>query len=163
MAQAVILMGIQASGKSSFWLERYRNTHVRINLDMLHTRSREAALLDFCIKFNQSFVVDNTNPSLEDRARYIVPARKAGFGVEGFYFQSRVADCLARNATRMGLELVPEGAVRGCAGRMVLPDLSEGFDHLWYVSLLPGAGFMVGEWDPAYGKSLVTAASRGGL
>ena len=32
--EAVIFIGIQASGKSTFFKERFFNTHVRINLEM---------------------------------------------------------------------------------------------------------------------------------
>jgi predicted kinase len=38
--QLVILIGIQGSGKSSFFKERFVDTHIRINLDMLKTRRR---------------------------------------------------------------------------------------------------------------------------
>ena len=54
-------MGIQGAGKSTFFKERFFDTHVRINLDMLKTRHREAILLDACIRAKQRFVVDNTN------------------------------------------------------------------------------------------------------
>ncbi|MBL8896636.1 MAG: ATP-binding protein, partial [Planctomycetes bacterium] len=32
--EAVLLIGIPASGKSSFYAERFASTHLRINLDM---------------------------------------------------------------------------------------------------------------------------------
>jgi hypothetical protein len=37
--EAVILTGIQAAGKSTFYQERFSGTHVRINLDMLNPSS----------------------------------------------------------------------------------------------------------------------------
>ncbi|MBN1315005.1 MAG: hypothetical protein JXA42_06040 [Anaerolineales bacterium] len=37
--QAVIFIGIQATGKSTFFKERFFNTHVRISLDLLKTRN----------------------------------------------------------------------------------------------------------------------------
>lgn len=83
-AEAVIFMGIQAVGKSSFYKERFFRTHVRINLDMLKTRRREQALVGACLEVGQSFVVDNTNPTIEDRARYISVAREAGFVISGY-------------------------------------------------------------------------------
>jgi predicted kinase len=43
--EAVILIGIQGSGKSTFCRERFFNTHIRINLDMLKTRHRERYLV----------------------------------------------------------------------------------------------------------------------
>ena len=57
---AVILIGIQASGKTTFYRERYFDTHVRLSLDMLKTRRREELLLEACITARQAFVVDNT-------------------------------------------------------------------------------------------------------
>jgi hypothetical protein len=59
--QAIVFSDIQASGKSTFFKEHFADTHVRINLDMLHTRHREALLLGACIEARQPLVVDNTN------------------------------------------------------------------------------------------------------
>jgi predicted kinase len=33
--EAVIFIGLQAAGKSTFYLRRFFRTHVRINMDML--------------------------------------------------------------------------------------------------------------------------------
>jgi predicted kinase len=41
--EAVIFVGIQASGKSTFYCQRFFATHMRISLDMLRTRRRERA------------------------------------------------------------------------------------------------------------------------
>ncbi len=144
--EAVIFVGIQAAGKSSFYKERFFNTHLRINLDMLKTRHRERVLLRACIDLQQPFVVDNMNPTAEERARYIAPAKAAGFRVVGYYFQSRVPDCLARNDRREPRERVPGKAIGGTARRLQLPSLAEGFDALHYVRIDESGGFRVEEW-----------------
>jgi len=36
----ILLMGIQAAGKSEFCKRRFYRTHIRLNLDMLKTRHR---------------------------------------------------------------------------------------------------------------------------
>ena len=59
--EAVVFIGIQGAGKSSFYKERFFDTHVRINLDMVRTKRRQQVLLDACIEARQPFVVDNTN------------------------------------------------------------------------------------------------------
>ncbi|HKV47878.1 MAG TPA: AAA family ATPase, partial [Candidatus Acidoferrales bacterium] len=82
--EGVIFVGVQGSGKTTFYKERFADTHVRISLDMLRTRRREELLLDACVQGKQSFVIDNTNPLPSDRARYIVPARTAGFQVMAY-------------------------------------------------------------------------------
>lgn len=100
--EAVLFIGVQASGKSSFFRERLFDTHVRLNLDMLRTRHREALMLRACIEAKAKFVVDNTNPTREERRRYIEPARAAGFRVVGYYFASSLDPALVRNAVREG-------------------------------------------------------------
>ena len=88
--QAIILIGIQATGKTTFYARHFLKTHVRISLDLLRTRHREARFLETCLETQQRFVVDNTNPTVADRKRYIEMARDAGYEVVGYYFQSQV-------------------------------------------------------------------------
>jgi len=143
--EAVVLVGIQGAGKSTFFRDRFADTHVRISLDMLKTRHREALLLRACLGGKISFVVDNTNPTRADRARYLEPARAADFKIVGFYFQSKVSECLERNAGRDSRASVPEKGVLGTAARLELPSRTEGFDELYYVRIDEGA-FVVEDW-----------------
>lgn len=69
--EAVIFIGIQATGKSTFSQQRFFSTHIRINLDMLKTRNRERTLPAACLEAKQPFVLDNTNLTREARAGYI--------------------------------------------------------------------------------------------
>ena len=98
--EAVIFVGLQGAGKSTFYKERFFATHLRVNLDMLKTRHREKRLVQACVETGQPFVVDNTNPTRAERAVYIRAAKDAGFRVVGYYFQSRVEDCKRRNDQR---------------------------------------------------------------
>ena len=141
--EAVILIGIQASGKSTFWKERFADTHVRINLDMLKTRRKEEKLVDACIAMRQCFVVDNTNPIAWDRARYIPKARAAGFRVIGYYFDAKVEDALRRNSERDGKKNIPCKAVVATHARLEPPSLKEGFDELFHVKINDDGGFTV--------------------
>lgn len=141
-------MGIQATGKSTFFRERFFRSHVRINLDMLGTRHREARLIETCLATGISFVVDNTNPTALDRARYLVPARAAGFAITGYYFASQVAAARLRNAGRAPDEQVPERGLLGAAGRLERPRLAEGYGALYYVRIAD-SGFAVEPWRDA--------------
>ena len=142
--EAVILIGIQGSGKSTFCRERLFHTHVRINMDMLQSRHRETLLLTACLNAQQSFVVDNTNPTTEERARYVAPSRAAGFRVVGYYFDTDIRDALVRNELRTGQHRVPERGVRGTFARIQLPSPAEGFDALFRVRIAARPqGFMV--------------------
>jgi predicted kinase len=133
--EAVILCGIQGTGKSTFCRERLFHTHVRINLDMLQSRHRETILLTACLNAKQSFVVDNTNPTREERARYIAPARSAGFKIVGCYFESTVQEALVRNELRGPGHRVPDRGLHGTFARLQPPDPGEGFDTLYHVRI----------------------------
>ena len=145
--EAVIFIGIPGSGKSTFFLERFFTTHVRINLDMLKTRHREMIIISACIEAKQSFVVDNTNITVAERARYIPMARQAGFRVVGYYFQSSLAESLQRNQQRSGKALIPRKGVIARYHQLELPKFSEGFDALYSVQIDPSTNrFTVEEW-----------------
>ena len=143
--ELVILIGMQASGKSTFVRQRLFDTHVRINLDMLRTRNRERILFEACLSAKQRCVIDNTNPTAEDRKRYIPAAREARFKVVGYYFQSKIEECRKRNAARTDKQAIPVGGLEATHGKLELPCLEEGFDELYYVSIEEGE-FVVKEW-----------------
>ncbi|PPT07188.1 polynucleotide kinase 3-phosphatase-like [Geitlerinema sp. FC II] len=71
--KSIIFAGIKGSGKSTFYFQYFANTHLRINLDMLKTRHREKLIFEACLYAKQPLVIDNTNPTKLDRARYISP------------------------------------------------------------------------------------------
>jgi predicted kinase len=148
--EAIILIGGQASGKSTFYKERFFLSHVRINLDMLRTRHREARMLETCIATGQPFVVDNTNPTRSDRERYVSAAQAAGFRVIGYYFQSRLAEAMTRNAARSARERIPDAGLRNTYGRMEIPELGEGFDELYYVRITDTNTFVVEDWNDGH-------------
>jgi len=144
--EAVILIGIQASGKSSFYKERFFDTHVRINLDMLKTKHRQRVLLDACLAGKQPFVVDNTNVTAEMRSYFIGAARTAGFRVVGYYLRSDVSGGLDRNSKREERARVPDKGLLGTYKQLQLPSRAEGFDALYYVRINAEGSFVVEEW-----------------
>lgn len=145
--EAVIFIGIQATGKSTFYQKYFFRSHMRINLDMLKTRHREKTFFQTCLNANQSFVVDNTNPKRADRERYIIPAKDARFLIKGYFFQSRIIDALKRNSQRDIEEFIPEKGVRGSFSKLQMPSMSEGFDELYYVSIEASDSFKIVEWS----------------
>ena len=142
--EMAIFIGVQGCGKTSFYKEQFFSTHVRISLDLLRTRHREDRFLRVCIETGQRMVIDNTNPTRQDRASYLDRSRQAGFRAVGYYFQSKVADCLRRNALR--LERVPDVAILATSKKLEIPSLDEDFDELRYVRI-DGRAFAVEEWN----------------
>src|SRR5437868_875826 len=98
--EALIFIGIQGSGKSYFYAQRFFNSHVRISLDLLKTRNREARMMQLCLETRQPFVIDNTNPKIRDRADYIRMAKEKGFRVVGYFFEPNIPETLKRNEAR---------------------------------------------------------------
>ena len=145
--EAVILIGLQASGKSSFCRDRFFNTHIRINLDMLKTRHREQIFLHACLEAKQPFVIDNTNPTKEDRQRYILPAKEKDFRIVGYYLQSVLQLCQERNKQRNTKEVVPTVGILGTHKKLVLPSYDEGFDELYYVKQGENHSFIIQNWQ----------------
>ena len=143
--QAIIFMGMQATGKSTFYKENFFQTHARINLDMLKTRNREQVWLASCFSTRQRFVVDNTNPTKADRERYLAPAKAAKFEVIGYYFESKIKDAIARNAQRSGKAKIPERGLLACYGKLEKPSFAEGFDKLYLVRIVDNE-FQINEW-----------------
>ncbi len=143
--EAIIFCGIQATGKSTFFKERFFKTHVHISLDLLRTRHRETKFLELCIQTQQSFVIDNTNPSKIERLKYIAAAKEAKFSVIGYFFQSKIDDALLRNEKRQGKEKIPEIGIKGTFKRLELLEYSEGFDEIYLVEIIDNQ-FIIKEW-----------------
>ncbi|MFV0394597.1 MAG: AAA family ATPase [Coprobacillaceae bacterium] len=141
--ECIILVGIPATGKTEFYINRLFKTHMRINLDMIKTRKKEAILVDACLKARQSFVVDNTNPTIMDRKKYLVKAKAAGFKTICYYFESTLGDAITRNDRRKGIEKVPIVAIRSILARLEIPSLEEGFDELYFVHIANGRKFVI--------------------
>ncbi len=144
--EAVIFIGVQASGKSTFCKQRFYDSHIRINLDMLRTKNRENLLLSACLEAKQNFVIDKTNPTTEERSKYIEQAKLHKFRIVGYYFQSKLDDALQRNAQRTGKAKIDERGVCATYAKLELPSFSEGFDELFYVSIDENKEFIVEKW-----------------
>ena len=131
--EAVIFVGIQGAGKSTFCRERFFDSHIRINLDMLRTRRRERLLFEACLEAKQKFVLDNTNLTREVREKYIVRAKEFGFKITGYFFYTKIEEAIERNNWREGKAKIPEKGLRAALKRLQIPNFEEGFDELFFV------------------------------
>jgi hypothetical protein len=121
--EVIVLCGVQGSGKTTLYRDRFLETHVRVSMDLLRTRRREAEFVRVCLETRQPFVVDNTNPTAADRARYVDAARAAGFKVIGYLVEG----------DGESLHVGP-GKAAATRRRFVRPAPEEGFDELWHAS-----------------------------
>jgi predicted kinase len=141
--EAVIFVGIQGTGKSTFYKERFFDTHIRINLDMLRTKHRETLILEACLEAKQKFVVDKMNTTREQRVKYIERAKNYGFRVIGYYFNSSLKNALERNSHREGKARIPDKGLLAALKRLQIPSFDEGFDELFYVWINEQNSFVV--------------------
>ncbi len=135
----MILVGLPASGKSTFYRERFAGTHDHVSKDLIrHTRrpeERQQRLIAASLAAGRSVVVDNTNPRRADRAPIIDTARRHGAGVVAYVFDTEAGDALRRNRIREGRERVPDVAIFTVRKRLEQPGFSEGFDRIFRVRL----------------------------
>src|SRR4051794_553771 len=139
--EAVILCGVQGAGKTTLYRDRFLETHTRVAMDLLRTRARESAFLRTCLETRMPFVVDNTNPTVAERARYVAPAREAGFKVVAYLVEVDHAMAAGRNGARG--RRAPAAGLRDVARRLVRPAPEEGFDEVWHATAAPGGGWRV--------------------
>jgi predicted kinase len=144
----IILIGLQASGKTTFREVACPDAgYVVVSKDRMGRRSRKAVRQEVLIRDSfeagLSVVVDNTNPSLEDRAELIKLGRQYQVAsIVGYHFKSTVDQSLERNARREGKALVPRVGILGTAKAYVPPTLAEGFDELYEVTWGPRMTFI---------------------
>ena len=136
-AELIVFVGLQASGKSTFFRERFAATHEHVSKDLFRNNRnrnrRQGELVETALRSGRPVVVDNTNSTVEDRRPLVELGRRFGARVVGYHFESGVRECLARNARREGKARVPDVAIFATAKRLVPPSHEEGFDELYRV------------------------------
>ncbi|MFL5814993.1 MAG: AAA family ATPase [Bdellovibrionia bacterium] len=143
--ELVIFIGIQASGKSTFYRRYFEKSHQIVSKDLMRNKPRKSArqerLLHAALSLGHSVVLDNTNPTIEDRARAIEIGRQYGARVIAYYFTSDIRDNLRRNRFRYGKSCVPDVAIYTTAKKLIPPTQDEGFDEIWHVQIQPPCDF----------------------
>ena len=134
--EMIVLAGLPASGKTTFYREKFLHTHLRLSLDLCKTREREDILLHACLAAKQPVVIDNTNATAAARKHYLDLARSAGFRTSCYFFDVSTRQAVAMNARRTGKSKVPNVAIFRTQKKLERPSLREGFDELFRV--VPG-------------------------
>ena len=136
--ELVVLCGLQASGKTTFYRRHFAATHEHVSKDLMpHNRRKDARqreLLAGALRHGRSVVVDNTNPTPADRVPLIAIARAYGATVTGYVFITAVQQAIERNDTRVGRK-VPVRGILATANRFSAPTPAEGYSRLFTVRL----------------------------
>ena len=139
----IIFVGLQGSGKTTYYHEHFAATHVHVSKDLMpHARDREAKQMmqiDEALSAGLSVVVDNTSPTIQSRAPLIAAGKRHGARVIAVYFDPHIPTVLARNQKREGRARVPVPAIFATKKKMVVPTVAEGFDDVRVVTMTNGA------------------------
>jgi len=147
VAECVILIGLPGAGKTTFYQQNLAATHRHISKDAWPNATgrdaRQRRALEQALAEGASVAVDNTNPTVAERAAIIASARAHGARVVGYFFDVTTREAVARNAARSGRQKVPNVAIFTVAKRLQPPTLAEGFDQLFRMTLAPDRTFNV--------------------
>ena len=131
--EVVLLIGLQACGKSTFYAQTLASTHALVSKDAMprsakRKTARQERELAALLAEGCDVCVDNTQPSRAERAGVIAVARAHGARVVGYWWPPDLDLSLARNALRE--QPVPEVGLHAALARWEEPSPSEGFDAL---------------------------------
>ena len=139
--ELIIFVGLQASGKSTYYHSHFAATHVHVSKDLMkNARNRDATqakMIEEALARGQSVVVDNTNPTPVVRVPLVAIGRRHGARVVAYYFETTVKDAVVRNRQREGKARVPDVALFVTAKKMVPPGFAEGFDEVRVIAPIP--------------------------
>src|SRR4051794_35625967 len=147
--ECVIFVGLPGSGKSTLYRERFAATHLHISKDLWPNapkrEARQQRMLEEALAAQQSVVIDNTNPTIAERAKLIAIAQERSARVIAYFFDVSTRAAVARNANRSGRDKVPNVAIFTVAKRLEPPTLVEGFDQLWRVEIAEDRSLKISE------------------
>ena len=131
--EVVLLIGLQACGKTTFYLRELAPTHALVSKDAMprsaeRKSARQERELTALLSAGRDVCVDNTQPSRAERAAVIALARSHGARVVGYWWPPDPELSLVRNALRE--RPVPEVGLYAALARWEEPTASEGFDAL---------------------------------
>jgi predicted kinase len=137
--EIIIFIGLQASGKTTFFQTYFADTHVLVSKDRLRNNKnrdrRQQQLIEAALSSDQSVVVDNTNPTLTDREALIQLGQARQAQIIGYFFKTSIQAAWERNQQRTGKARVPEVGFYATAKKLVKPSYSEGFHQLFEVEI----------------------------
>ncbi|HET9953333.1 MAG TPA: ATP-binding protein [Polyangiaceae bacterium] len=159
--ELVILVGLQAAGKSTFRRSRFDGTHVVVSKDELRNNRRPARrqeqLIRTALAAGRSVIVDNTNSRQEDRAQLVALAREYSAKAVAYFLPLSVPESIRRNARREGRERVPDIGVYATARVFTAPTWEEGFDELYEVLVEDDHSIVIRSMSREPGASTGTA------
>ncbi|MEV8593443.1 AAA family ATPase [Streptomyces sp. NPDC052013] len=143
-----VLVGLQASGKSTFYEQTLLGRYELVSKDLFprsarRRQERQMRLVEDALAAGRSVAVDNTNPSPAEWTPLITAAHAHRATVTAYWFPPDLRGSLVRNAVRPGRARVPDVGVHATAKRLRRPSRADGFDAVVEVSFDDRGGFRV--------------------
>jgi predicted kinase len=143
-----VLVGLQASGKSTFYAQRLSGRYALVSKDLFprsarNKQSRQMRLVAEHLGAGRSVAVDNTNPSPKEWGPLVEAAHAHGATATAYWFPPDAAGSLRRNAAREGRERVPDVGVLATLRQLCEPSRADGFDAVHEVRFDGRGGFEV--------------------
>lgn len=164
-----VLVGLQASGKSTFYEQHLFGRYEQVSKDLFpraarRRQERQMRLVGEALSAGRSVAVDNTNPSTEEWEPLVSVGRAHRATVTAYWFPPDLEGSLLRNATRQGRDRVPDVGIHVTANRLCRPSLADGFDAVMEVRFDGRGGFRVRPLSDAVGDQISggTADERAG-
>ncbi|ESO10945.1 hypothetical protein HELRODRAFT_109229 [Helobdella robusta] len=142
LLQIIVMVGCPASGKSYF-VKTYLVPlgYQRINRDTLGTWQKCVKKCEDALKMKEKVVVDNTNPDVESREKYLKVARQMNVRCRCFVMTSSFEHSRHnekfREMTDKQHQQINEMVFNSFKSKFKEPDLSEGFDEIVHVNFIP--------------------------
>ncbi|XP_075047325.1 bifunctional polynucleotide phosphatase/kinase [Mixophyes fleayi] len=140
--EVVVAVGFPGAGKSSFVKEHLvPKGYAFANRDTLGTWQKCVAACEEALQNGKSIFIDNTNPDLESRGRYISCAKKAGVPARCFHFTATIEVAKHNNRfremTSKGHISVNDMVINSYKSKFVAPSVSEGFSEILKINFVP--------------------------
>uniref|UniRef100_A0A8C4LES7 Polynucleotide kinase 3'-phosphatase n=1 Tax=Equus asinus asinus TaxID=83772 RepID=A0A8C4LES7_EQUAS len=126
--EVVVAVGFPGAGKSTFLQEHLVSAgYVHVNRDTLGSWQRCVTACEAALKQRKRVVIDNTNPDIQSRARYVKCAQDAGVPCRCFLFSASLEQARHNNRVRGRSPPSPSSATRK---QFEAPTLAEGFSAI---------------------------------
>jgi predicted kinase len=160
--ELAVLIGLQASGKTTFYRRHLAATHAHVSKDLFGRSSRrkqdrQLRQIAGHLEAGRDVAVDNTNPSPEEWTPLIELGRRHGARITGYWFPPDVEAAALRNLARPAEIRVPDAGFYATLKRLRAPRHADGFDALYAVRFDGAGGFTVTELNDRKGTGDATA------
>ena len=143
--EIILFMGPPASGKTTFYQKHlHPQGYIHVNRDKLGSWQKCVAECEKAIELGKSVVIDNTNPDVDSRKRYLTVGEKYNIPTRCFLFTTSIAHCKHNNKFRelksigdSGYKPVNDIAFNSYSARCNQPDVSEGLSEIVRVNFIP--------------------------